>query len=153
MCVIELCDPDLPDFHAEPHRACSIYARCAYRPAAARTVVNMRLSSFLPFSHRGYQFALSHEEIHASQVSKDTVAPIFSQAHYRPPFTVLISLCIVFFGAIAATANPARRDKSPVNIPFTRKFNATGGATLEQMDRARIGQSKLGAPAAMRATL
>ncbi|KZT08195.1 acid protease [Laetiporus sulphureus 93-53] len=57
---------------------------------------------------------------------------------------MLVSLFLVFFGAIAATANPARRDKSPISIPFTRKFNATGGATLKQMDRARIAHFKAG---------
>ncbi|KZT01727.1 acid protease [Laetiporus sulphureus 93-53] len=53
-------------------------------------------------------------------------------------------LFLGFFAAVAATAHSACRDKSPINIPFTKKFNATGGATLKQMDRARIAHFKAG---------
>ena len=45
---------------------------------------------------------------------------------------------LTLLGALAATATPLVRDKSPVSVPFTRKLNLTSGAKLADMDRVRI---------------
>ena len=45
---------------------------------------------------------------------------------------------LALLGALAATATPLVRDKSPVSVPFTRKFNFTSGSKLVEMDRVRI---------------
>ena len=45
---------------------------------------------------------------------------------------------LTLLGALAATATPLVRDKSPVSVPFTRTLNLTSGAKLVDMDRVRI---------------
>ncbi|KAH9921806.1 acid protease [Fomitopsis serialis] len=45
---------------------------------------------------------------------------------------------LALLGALAATATPLVRDKSPVSVPFTRKFTFTNGSTVPDMDRVRI---------------
>ncbi|OSX56970.1 hypothetical protein POSPLADRAFT_1067980 [Postia placenta MAD-698-R-SB12] len=51
---------------------------------------------------------------------------------------MLASLAFGLFAASAATANPfVVRDKAPITIPFTRRFNFTGESTLAEMDRIR----------------
>ncbi|KAI0922513.1 hypothetical protein AcW1_002869 [Taiwanofungus camphoratus] len=51
---------------------------------------------------------------------------------------MLTRLSLALLGALATTAKPVIvRDKSPVTIPFVRRFNFTGASTLAQMDRVR----------------
>ncbi|KZT08196.1 acid protease [Laetiporus sulphureus 93-53] len=57
---------------------------------------------------------------------------------------MLARFSLILFGVLAVAANPTRRDKSPISIPFTRKFNLTGGVTLKQLDKARIAYMKCG---------